>query len=242
MIRKSEGIVLRTYKHQDSNLIAKVFTREYGLQTFIVPGHRSSRSRSRHSYFQPLSIIEVVFQERANRDLQKLTETRSAFGLVEAQTHPVKLSLGLALLEIFSDTTGDETDPHHYEFLKSIIIYLDRSPDRLIQIFLFFLVHHTRFLGFFPNDESTGRGHVIFVKSEGTIRNSELADAGSGLLRQFLHSELRPRTEEGSCQNIRLDSDQKRQFIRMMFEYYQMHITGFRYPQTMKVFAEVFGA
>lgn len=241
MIRSSEGIVLRTYKHQDANLIAKVFTREYGLQTFIVPGHRNSRSRSRHSYFQPLSIIEVVFRERANREIQKLTETRTAFGLMETQTEPVKLSLGLALLEIFSDTTGEEKDPLHYEFLKSIIVYLDRSPDRLIQIFLFFLVHHTRFLGFFPNDESTGRGGAVFVKSEGTIRNADTGDQASALLRQFLHSALIPRTEAASCQNILFDSDLKRQFIRMMFEYYHLHITGFKYPQTMKVFAEVFG-
>lgn len=241
MIRKTEGIVLRTYKYQDSNLIAKVFTREYGLQTFIIAGARSSRSRSRHSYFQPLSIIEIVYQERANRDLQKLSDTKSAINLMEIQTHPVKLSLGLALLEIFSDTTGDEVDPVHYEFLKAIILHLDRSTERLIQVFLFFLVHHTRYLGFFPNDESAEPGGVIFVKSDGVIRNATNSDRSASLLRSFLNSELHHLPAEDSCQQIVFSSEDKRHFIKMMFDYYEMHITGFRYPQTMRVFAEVFG-
>ncbi|MDP5171961.1 MAG: DNA repair protein RecO [Bacteroidia bacterium] len=241
MIRKTEGIVLRTYKHQDSNLIAKVFTREYGLQTFLVAGHRSSRSRSRHSYFQPLSLIEVVFQERPNRGIQKLSESKLAFSLNEVQTDPVKLSLGLALLEIFADTVGEEENPEHYDFVRSVVIHLDRSDSRLIQIFLYFLVHHTRYLGFYPNDQSLGKESISFELADGTLRPSSQGNRSSALLRSFLHSELLDLPHEASCQQILFSTLEKREFIKMFFDYYRLHITGFRYPQTMRVFAEVFG-
>ena len=56
-----------------------------------------------------------------------------------------------------------------------------------------------------------------------------------------MYSELLPVTEPYSCQQITFDSQQKRELIRMLFGYYGEHIHGFRYPQTMKVFAEVFG-
>lgn len=241
MIRKTEGIVLRTFKHQESNLIAKVFTREFGLQTFIVQGHRNSRSRAKHSYFQPLSIIEVIYQERPHRDIQRLQETKVAFGLQEVQTHPVKLSLGLAMLEIFADTVGEEEDPAHYEFLRSAIIHLDRSDQRLIQIFLYFLVHHTRFLGFFPHDDSDGVTKIEFLLGEGSLRAARDSDTSATLLRKFLYSELIDLPHEASCQQIQFHTDEKRQLIKLLFDYYRTHITGFKYPQTMRVFAEVFG-
>lgn len=240
MIRKSEGIVLRTLRHQDSNLIAKVFTRDYGLITFILPGYYNARSRRRHSYFQPLSMIEVVYQERPNRDLQKPSETKLAVTLLDVQTDPVKLALGLAMLEVFADTVGEDENEAHYFFLKSSILQLERSSKRLIQIFLYFLIHHTRYLGFFPNDESGGQATLSFDPEEGTIRRAAEANAAVALMRQFMHSELSDLPDPASCQQIVFSTDHKRQLIQLLFDYYRRHVTGFRYPQTMKVFAEVF--
>lgn len=239
MIRKTEGIVLRTFKHQDSNLIARVFTRESGLQTFLIPGHRSSKSRARHSFFQPLSIIELVYQERPNRDIQKPQESKLARNLFQIQSHPVKLSLGLAMLELFGDTVGEEEDPAHYDFLHDLILRLDEAEEKLIQLFLHFLVHHTRFLGFFPHDDSGGAANVSFDLSEGTLRPDATGSKGAALIRAFVHSHLGE--GEGNCQQIRVINEDKRDMIRLLFDYYRMHVTGFRYPQTMRVFAEVFG-
>lgn len=230
-------------KHQESNLITTLYTREFGVMSFIITGYRSTRSRRKHSYFQPLSIVEIVFQERPNRDLHKISESKIACLLHEVQTAPVKLSLGLAMMEIFYDVVKEEeAQPALYDFLRATIVQLDQSQQRLIQLFLFFLVHLTRFLGFFPYDASDEQAKVEFDVKEGVIKPSRAGgNHAAGLLRRFMYSELLPLPEPYSCQQITFDSQQKRELIRLLFAYYGEHIHGFRYPQTMKVFAEVFG-
>lgn len=243
MICKTEAIVLRTLKHQESNVISTLYTKEFGLRSFIIKGYRSTRSRRKHSYFQPLSIIDIVFVAQANRDLHKISESKAAIILDDIQTHPVKLSLGLALLEIFSDTVKEvEQNLPMYDCLYQTITGIDRAPNRLIQLFIWFLLHHTRHLGFFPHDKSDGAKFVSFDVPKGVFQAiPNDGDVVANLLRRFAYStsELLPAPQ--SCQQLLFDSVTKRHLIRTLFDYYRAHIHGFRYPQTMKVFAEVFG-
>jgi len=242
VIHKTEAIVLRTLKHQDANLIATLYTREFGVMSFIITGYRSTRSRRKHSYFQPLSIVDIVFMERPNRDLQKISESKVAHLLHHVQTHPVKLSLGLAMVEIFSDTVKEETpQPELYQFLRNVIVRLDAAPQRLIHLFLYFLVHLTRHIGFFPYDDSADRSRVIFDVASGTLSPSEREDDAALLLKRLMYSTLEPLPDPTSCQQWQFNRPTKQAFIRMMFTYYQQHVMGFKYPQTMRVFAEVFG-
>ena len=180
MIQKTEAIVLRTLKHQDSNLITTLFTKDFGIKSFIIRGFRSSRSRKTHSYFQPLSIIDVVFYQRDQHSLQKITETKVNVLLQQAQTQPIKLSLGLAIVEIFYDTVKEEMpNPNLYQFLRKTILALDMADRRMIHLFIFYLLHLTRHLGFGPNDQSKDAQYVHFDYKNGTFRPGRTADRGS---------------------------------------------------------------
>jgi DNA repair protein RecO (recombination protein O) len=237
MIKKTEGIVLRAMKHQDANLITTVYTEQFGLQSFMVKGFRSSRSRRKFSYFQPLSIIDLVFIHKENRSLQTVTESKSAFLLNSVQTHPVKLSLGLAMVEIFKDTVREEEpNPQMYALLRNTLVQLEQADRRMIHFFIYFVTQLTRHLGFSPNDQSNNARHIHFDYKNGTFRPAEYdKEPVSRLLHRFLYSEL------STCQDISFDGDEKRNLIKTLFAYYQEHIEGFRYPQTLRVFAEVFG-
>lgn len=237
MILKTEGIVLRTLKHQDANLIATLYTREYGIRSFIIKSYRSSRSRSRHSYFQPLSIIDIVFLQKDNRSLQKISESKIGVLLQEAQTDPVKMSIGLAIMEIFYDTVKEEEANHPlYQFLRELILRLDQSERHLVNLFIYFLVRFTAFLGFSPNDQAGQSGGVSFDLRGGTFREAaQNHDPIAKLFLRFYRSEL------DNCQEITFSGTEKRHLIRLIFNYYEAHIDGFKYPQTLRVFSEVFG-
>ena len=243
MICKTEAIVLRTLKHQDANVISTLYTKEYGLRSFILKGYRSTRSRRKHSYFQPLSVIDIVFTDRSQSNLQKISESKAAIVLQEIQTHPVKLSLGLALLEIFTDTVKEvEQNLPMYENLRQVILSIDEAPNRLIQFFIWFLLHHTRHLGFFPHDKSEEARFVSFDVQKGVFQSlPNDGDMIANVLRKFVYSTATLLPDSNSCQQIQFDSTTKRHLIKTLFDYYQAHIHGFRYPQTMKVFAEIFG-
>lgn len=241
MIHRTEGIVLRTLKHQESNLITTVFTREQGRMSFILKGFRTARGRQKYSYFQPLSIVEIIYQERPNRDLHTIREGRLVHLLHTIQTEPIKLSLGLAMMEIFYDTVKEAgPDENLYHFIKNLILVLDLADRRLIHFFLYFLVHLTKHLGFFPSDQSEQLKGCSFDPKTGIISRSEKNDRTAQLLRQFLYAKDSLLPDETSAQQILFNSEEKRELIRELFVYYQWHIDGFQYPQTMKVFAEVF--
>lgn len=237
MIQKTEGIVLRTLKHQDSNLITTVYTREFGIRSFMLKGFRSGRARNRLSYFQPLSIVDMVYMHREHRTLQTVTESKCAYLLQTAQTHPVKLSLGLAIIEIFSDTVKEEEpNPEMYRLLYETIVKIDQTDRQLVHVFVYFILHLTRHLGFGVNDQSKDARYVHFDVKKGSFFPAEYQkEAVSHLLRRFHYSDLH------SCGDITFDNDQKRNLIKTLFSYYQEHIDGFHYPQTLKVFAEIFG-
>lgn len=218
-------------------MITTVYTREYGIRTFIIKTYRSSRSRNRYSFFQPLSVIDIIYFYKENRDLHSINESKTAVLLHEVQSHPVKLSLALAMVEIFYDCVKEEEQNLPlYEFFRSTILYLDQSEKQLIQIFIFFLLHLTQFLGFFPNDESEGAKQVGFDPQTGTLTAADnQANPIPKLLRRFMESTL------DTCYDISFDQQEKRFLIKTLFEYYKRHVQGFRYPQTIRVFAEVFG-
>ena len=237
MLLKTEGIVLRTIKHQDSNLITTIYTQQFGLRSFMLKGYRSGRGRNRHSYFQPLSIVDIVFMQRDNRSLQRVTDSNCGYLLHTVQTQPVKLSLGLAIIEIFSDTVKEEeANPDMYALLYQTILKLEQSERRLVHIFIYFVLHLARYLGFGVNDQSKDSRYVHFDYKNGSFFPAkEQKEAISHLLRRFHYSDLH------TCGDITFDNDEKRNLIKTLFSYYQEHIDGFRYPQTLKVFAEVFG-
>lgn len=237
MLLRTEGIVLRTLRHADNNLIATVYTQEHGRMGFMLRGYRSARGARSHSYFQPMSIIELVFQKKENRDLQSVRETRHAHMLHGIQTDPVKLSLGLAMLEIVKDTVREEAEPNPalYLFIRQGIIEIDAHNQQLVQRFIFFLLHLTTHLGFGPSDRSNNSLQVHFDVQAGTfVSDTHQRESISPLLRQFLYADWQ------TCTEIRFDQKQKRDLITTLLGYFQTHIDGFHYPQTLRVFGELF--
>ncbi|MFK7926452.1 MAG: DNA repair protein RecO, partial [Bacteroidia bacterium] len=206
-------------------------------RSFIIKGYRSSRSRGRHSYFQPLSIVDIVFWQKDNRSLQKITDSKINILLQEAQTDPIKMSIGLAMMEIFYDTVKEEeVNPQLYQFLRSVILRIDQEERHLVNLFIYYLLHLSRYLGFFPNDKAGLSGGVHFDIRLGTFSAAvQNPDAIAKLLLRFYRSQLE------DCQDITFSTLEKRHLIRTLFSYYEAHVEGFKYPQTLRVFSEVFG-
>jgi DNA repair protein RecO (recombination protein O) len=237
MIRKTEAIVLNTRKFGDTSLICTMYTRNYGRRNFLIKGYRSTRARKRHSYFQPMSILDVVYYHKDTRDLQLITETSNRFFLETLQTDPIKITLGMVVIELFHHTVQEE-EPNFplFEFLGRILVELDRREGHLIHIFLYYLVQLSNYLGFFPSDLVENPGLPIhFDVRNGILENGHIADLGASLALAFA------RTEIEHCHEIPVTQGGKNELIAAMMEYYQVHVEGFKVPSSLAVFQEVFG-
>jgi DNA repair protein RecO (recombination protein O) len=207
-----------------------------GARSFLLKGYRSRNGSRKYGFFQPLSVVEMVFLYRENRDIHSVNDCRPVQMLHEVQTSPVKMALGLTMAEIFYDCVKEEEQNIRlYDFFSRCIFTLDASEQRHIHVLLYFLLHLTGYLGFLPSDLSEGHERVQFDVLAGRFVPSPGGnDPIAGILRQFLYAQI------VDCQQIVFDADQKRLLLQTLFEYYRRHIGGYRPPQTIQVFAEVF--
>lgn len=237
MIRKTDAIVLNSRKFGDSSVICTMYTRAYGRRSFLIKGYRSSRARKRHSFFQPMSIIEIVYYHRDNRDLQIITETSNRFFLQTLQTDPVKITLGMVVIELFYHTVKEE-EPNFplFEFLGGVLAELDRREKHLIHVFLHFLVQLSGHLGFFPSDlVEDATKPIHFDLRNGILQNAPIADRGAW------HALAFARTPLDECHHIPVSQSDKHDLIATMMEYYKIHVEGFIVPGSLSVFQDVFG-
>ena len=57
---KTRGIVLHKTKYSENSVIVNIFTREAGVQSFIVKGAYSKQRRGTIALLENLSMVEVV--------------------------------------------------------------------------------------------------------------------------------------------------------------------------------------
>lgn len=235
MIRRTEGIVLRTQKFRETSLISHIYTRDYGRKSFIVRGGRSLKARRKHSYFQPMSILDLVFYQKEGRDLQHITENSSQYFYHRMQTEPVRIALGMLLIEVFSQAVKEEEgNPPLYDFLKETLMRLDLREDRLINVMVHFLVHLSAHLGFLPRVEAEGDGACTFDLNEGIIRSGLGSRPSDRLIPHFITADA------ANCTEIRFSNAEKRELLGTLLRYYRFHLEGFREPESLRVFGEVF--
>ena len=60
MDEKVRGIVVQSLRYGDTSLIVRVFTRNRGLQSYLVKGAFNRNAKNRVALFQSLNIIRYV--------------------------------------------------------------------------------------------------------------------------------------------------------------------------------------
>ena len=74
MIKHTQGIVLSSVKYAESSVVCKIYTQELGLQSYLINGVRKRRGTS--SYYQPLSLLDMVVYHKEKGGLQRVKEVK----------------------------------------------------------------------------------------------------------------------------------------------------------------------
>lgn len=127
MLQKTEGILLRKVKFSDSSDICKIFTREFGLISFIIQGAGSKKNKIKQAHLSPLNILELDIYNHPVRNLKKMKELRCFEPLHQIQINAVKRNQSYFILEIMNRIVNeDEPFPRLFDFLKTTLVQLDR--------------------------------------------------------------------------------------------------------------------
>ena len=216
MIRHTKGIVLSSIKYAESSIVCRIYTEEFGIQSYLINGVRKKRGTS--SYYQVLSILDLVVFHKDSGGLQRVKEVRFARQHNSIPFNILKSSVALFLAEVLNKCLREEEKNQDlFSFLLSSIIGFDKNPfDSSFHVR--FLLKLSAHLGFYPDFSNS---HLpYFDLMNGFFVNHKPAHQhfiGAPLITLFV-SLLK--------QENNILSEKKR-LLNKLLEYYELHLDGF---------------
>ena len=151
MLYSTRGIVLHTVKYSETSLIAKIYTETFGLQSYMVKGIRSKKSKIKTGLFQPLGLNDLVVYHKEKSSLQTIKEIQSAFPYKSVPFDIKKSSVALFMDELmYKSIHEEEKNQALFDFLWNSCILLDTITTPVAYFHLWFAAHFSAYLGFLP--------------------------------------------------------------------------------------------
>ncbi len=240
MLTKTEAIVLHSFKYGEQKLIVEMFTRQHGRLAFVVSLPKSPRAKLKKQYFQPLTLLQVAYDCRPQVQLQKMSEAALLAPLSDLYAAPSKLAIALFLAEfLFHALKGEQQNEPLFEYLLSAIQWLDGCEQQFANFHLVFLMHLSRFLGFYPNLEQVP-GDNYFDLRAGTfcvappLHRDFLMPQEASMMRLMMRMDL------PTMHLFRMNREQRNRCLEVALHYYRLHLTDFPVLRSVDVLKELF--
>ncbi len=140
MIINTSAIVLKTFPYGETSLISRCFTKEKGKISVIIKGAQSKKNLIA-PYFQPLSYIQIIYNEKEKSDLQIVSKVHFIKIWLNITQSLKKMTLLQSILEI-TDFSLEFNDPHSRLF-ESLIEVIDSYESDNINSNLAFWIYES---------------------------------------------------------------------------------------------------
>lgn len=175
MIVSTEGIILKIFPYSNTSIICNVFTKEYGKLTLISKGVRKAKN-PQLSILQPFHLLELTFYYNKNRSMHILKEADIINDYIHIRCNFSSILFGTTINNIINKIF-EEDFPNKiiFRLCKKSLKLLDSDIKKNKVIFLFFLYHLSKQLGFMPSYKSCNTcgkkftNDVIFSSSANSL-------------------------------------------------------------------------
>lgn len=239
MYHQTKGIVLKTIDFTDSSIIVKIYTENFGIQSYLVKGVRSKKSNVKINLFQPLSLLDMIVSHNKKYQLQRIKEIKIDIPFTSITADITKSSISLFLNEIiYKSIREEEPNSDLFHFLRNSLLYLDLHTENCANFHLMFLVHLSRYLGFFPSN-NTIPGNTYFNLKEGVFQDNEPVH-GYFLSKEqtSCFSELMSHTYE-NLSVIGINNQTRREFLDKLVLFYELHSNNSHEITSHRILEEV---
>ncbi|MCW5899800.1 MAG: DNA repair protein RecO C-terminal domain-containing protein [Flavobacteriales bacterium] len=218
----TRAVVLRTIRHGDRTLVLKAWTTGHGARSYLV---RSGGKRGvPEAALQPLTRIELVAEERPDRDIHPLLELRVDRPYLHLARDPLRGAIALFVQEVLYRVLRVESpDAPLDTFVHEALEALDSAPE--VRHFpLVFLVGLSGHLGFHPEAPQAGEDH--FDLREGHFTQGPppsghaLGPPLSKALASLLDADLQRSPDPP------LPSAMRRELLDHLLLYFRLHVEG----------------
>ncbi len=237
MLHKTQGIVLKTTKYSETSVISRVFTEKFGLQTYIIHGVRTSKSKGKYALYQHGNILDMVVYHKAGGNMFHISEVRMETVYNHIPFDTVKGTLLLFCIELLLKAIQEEeANPGLFQFLHHAFVYLDETAVSVANFHIVFMLQLSKHLGIYPNLSAGAR----FNLNEGVftdIQNPQhifLQPTAAAALRTLL-----PMNFENAAAQV-LTAPVRKELLYGLLDYYRLHIAYFGEMHSPSILEEVF--
>ncbi len=240
MLRKTKGIVLHSFKYGESGIIARILTQQMGLQSFLVHGVRKSKSRNKANLFQPLTLVDLVVYAKENESLHNIKEIRCSYPFRTIGTDIRKTSIAIFISEMLLNAyKHQDMQEEAFDFIYKAAQQLDIQENNIAGFHLIFLLHLSKFLGFFPARNYT-TNRTYFNLQEGLYQ--ETFDHSTYCLGQEESQYFFNLSHPEAIQNMDMPitASMRTLLLSKIITYYKLHLEGFKEVKSLIVLESVF--
>lgn len=208
-----KAIALNYIKYSESSIISKIFTREKGLQSFIVKGVRSKKSKTNLVCFEPLKLSEITASYNNKSSLQiikqiALTEN-SNYKKINIQANFISMFIAEVLTRTIKENLADH---NLFDFIWETKQYIINEKNITKNFTLLFLLKLSDFLGFPPSKKNIinpffdlEKGKFVLNKNNNTINKDY-----SSFIKHILQNE-----------DYSLSSQKRSELLDILIRYYK---------------------
>jgi DNA repair protein RecO (recombination protein O) len=172
---KSRAIALSYLKQGESSIIAKIFTEEKGLQSFIVKGVRAKKAKKKLGLFQPLQLLNINATHITKNSLQYISEISIAHNQVSDGIDMKKNFISIFVAEVISKVLLEtEKDKALFKFIWELKNNLSNIEKINPNFPLIFLIGLSEQLGFLPSKDQIDGDYFNLEFGEFTNNQQQL--------------------------------------------------------------------
>ncbi|MBI1184357.1 DNA repair protein RecO [bacterium] len=234
MLHAGRGIVLGFIKYGESSVIARIFTEKHGLVPFMVQGVFRKKARISASQLQPLTLLDMVYYFRDNKQVQNIKEVRANPPLNIIQSNVVKSSLAIFASDVLKQllkNTGSEPDLFHEVYAQ--VVALNGAEEASAYWPHHFLIEVAKTQGFAPMQEAGGR---FFHLGEGKFTNIPM---GNNDTMQADETALFVQLLERRNETANVPRDLRNRLLDKLISYCAYHSGGFAELKSLSVIRNI---
>ena len=238
MIISTKAIVLRKIKYSDSSLIVDVFTEFEGRKSFFLKGILGGKkTKLKNSHFQPLSQILIKYNKREKKKINFLIDCKVHNHCQNLYLDCRKSSIILFLNEILNMCILEEAcNKELFSFLENSLNWLDKN-DKISNFHMMFILELLKYLGINPNLKSSNSKFLSFENGSFEDEKPSGLNARGGSVKVII-SLLGMNFD--NCFLVKVSQLQKHEILKILLEYIEYHVQGFKQPKSLHVLHQVF--
>lgn len=232
MLQKTRAIVINSLRYADTSLIVNCYTEDFGIKTYLLKGILSRKKGNlSKAYFQPLTQLEIVAYHNNKGNLNSIKEAKISSFYQNLQTDIIKQSLVIFLSEVLTAVLREEEENRElFSYIETALAWLDSNKE-IANFHLLFLLNLTKFLGFYPENNSKKE---YFDLQEGKFVDKPISNYFIKAP-QITYFKTLLGINFDALPNMKLTALQRREQLDLLIQYIGLHLQTFKTPKSLEV-------